>query len=189
MYLIERLEADRQYAEEALHKEKKRKEFLESQVDSISLWKRQEHSSVVQKGQWHRSSWPQLGSSKTTNTSIFTAALIPEHEACVRDVAELKWQLKVAREKLDRAQEKLVHSEAPNQRLHDDISFTKKQIPIVNENLEHQRGLTDRVRTAQSEVTSPLIILVSNNDSHVYIFKPEASCLLGHIHSHIIIFI
>lgn len=59
MYLIERLEADRQYAEEALHKEKKRKEFLESQVDSISLWKRQEHSSVVQKGQWHRS-WPHL---------------------------------------------------------------------------------------------------------------------------------
>lgn len=57
MYLIERLEADRQYAEEALHKEKKRKEFLESQVDGISLWKRQEHSSVVQKGQWHRS-WP-----------------------------------------------------------------------------------------------------------------------------------
>lgn len=59
MYLIERLEADRQYAEEALHKEKKRKEFLESQVDGISLWKRQEHSSVVQKGQWRRS-WPHL---------------------------------------------------------------------------------------------------------------------------------
>lgn len=51
VYLIERLEADRQYAEEALHKEKRRKRFLENKVDSISLWKQQEHSFVVQKGQ------------------------------------------------------------------------------------------------------------------------------------------
>lgn len=50
VYLIERLEADRQYAEEALHKEKRRKHFLENKVDSISLWKQQEHSFVVQKG-------------------------------------------------------------------------------------------------------------------------------------------
>lgn len=49
--LIERLEADRQYAEEALHKEKRRKILLESKVDSIALWKQQEHSFVVQKGQ------------------------------------------------------------------------------------------------------------------------------------------
>lgn len=52
MYLIERLEAERQYAEEALHKERKRKRFLESQVDGISLWKQQERSQVVQKGRW-----------------------------------------------------------------------------------------------------------------------------------------
>lgn len=51
MYLIERLEADRQYAEEALHKEKRRKRFLENKVDSISMWKQEEHSFVVQKGQ------------------------------------------------------------------------------------------------------------------------------------------
>lgn len=50
MCLIERLEADRQYAEEAVHKEKRRKRLLESKVDSISLWKQQEHSFVVQKG-------------------------------------------------------------------------------------------------------------------------------------------
>ena len=50
MCLIERLEADRQYAEEAVHKEKRRKRLLESEVDSISLWKKQEHSLVVQKG-------------------------------------------------------------------------------------------------------------------------------------------
>lgn len=50
MYLIERLEADRQDAEEALHKEKKRKRFLENKIDSISLWKQQEHAFIVQKG-------------------------------------------------------------------------------------------------------------------------------------------
>lgn len=52
MYLIERLEAERQHAEEALHKERKRKRFLESQVDGMSLWKQQERSQVVQKGRW-----------------------------------------------------------------------------------------------------------------------------------------
>lgn len=51
MYLIERLEADRQYAEEALRKEKRRKRFLENKVDNISMWKQEEHSFVVQKGQ------------------------------------------------------------------------------------------------------------------------------------------
>ncbi len=34
--VIERLEADRQYVVEALHKERKRKRFLENEVDSIS---------------------------------------------------------------------------------------------------------------------------------------------------------
>lgn len=52
MYLIERLEADRQYAEEALHKERQRKRILESEVDSITLWKQQEHALAVLKGLW-----------------------------------------------------------------------------------------------------------------------------------------
>lgn len=50
MYLIERLEADRQYAEEALHKETQRKRILESEVDSIILWKQEELALAVQKG-------------------------------------------------------------------------------------------------------------------------------------------
>lgn len=70
-------------------------------------------------------------------------------------MAELKQQLKVAREELDQAQEKLVESETPNQRLHEDISFTKKQIPIVRENLERQKGLINQIQIAQSEV--PLV--------------------------------
>ncbi|XP_034744642.1 coiled-coil domain-containing protein 178 isoform X1 [Etheostoma cragini] len=123
LYLIERLEADRQYAEEALHKEKRRKRFLENKVDSISLWKQQEHSFVVQK----------------------------EHEACIRDITELKWQLKLEREKLDLAQEKLSHTKVLNQTLHEDINFAKKQIPIVNENLALQRGIINQINIAQAE--------------------------------------
>ncbi|XP_033505991.2 coiled-coil domain-containing protein 178 isoform X1 [Epinephelus lanceolatus] len=123
MYLIERLEADRQYAEEALRKEKKTRRFLKNKVDSISLWKQQEHSFVVQK----------------------------EHEACIRDITELKGQLKLEREKLEQAQEKLSHAEALNQSLHEDINFAKKQIPIVKENLELQKGIINQINTAQAE--------------------------------------
>ncbi|KAM7379438.1 hypothetical protein PAMP_004987 [Pampus punctatissimus] len=123
VYLIERLEADRQYAEEGLHKEKRRKKFLENKVDCISLWKQKEHSFVVQK----------------------------EHEDCIRDITELKWQLKVEREKLDQVQEKLSHIEVLNQHLNEDISFAKKQVPIVRENLDLQRGIINQINTLQAE--------------------------------------
>ncbi|XP_047444516.1 coiled-coil domain-containing protein 178 [Mugil cephalus] len=123
VYLIERLEADRQYAEEALQKEKRRKIFLENKVDSIALWKQKEHAFVVQK----------------------------EHEACIRDITELKWQLNLEREKLDQVQEKLTRTEVLNQHLHEDISFAKKHIPIVRENLDIQRSLIDQINDAQAE--------------------------------------
>ncbi|KAM8850712.1 coiled-coil domain-containing protein 178 isoform 4-T4 [Spinachia spinachia] len=123
VYLIERLEADRQYAEEALGKEKRKKTFLENKVDSITIWKQREHAFVVQR----------------------------EHEACIRDIAELKWQLRREREKLDQAQEKLSLTEVWNQNLHEDINFARKQIPIVGENLDLQRGLVDQINSAQAE--------------------------------------
>ncbi|XP_037313313.2 coiled-coil domain-containing protein 178 [Pungitius pungitius] len=123
VYLIERLEADRQHTEEALHKEKERKRFLENKVDSVTIWKQQEHAVVVQR----------------------------EHEACIRDISKLKWQLRREREKLDQAQEKLSLTEVWNQNLHEDINFARKQIPIVRENLELQRGLIDQLNSAQAE--------------------------------------
>lgn len=52
MYLIERLEADRQYAEEALHTEGQKKRILESEVDRMALWKQQELTLAVQEGLW-----------------------------------------------------------------------------------------------------------------------------------------
>uniref|UniRef100_A0A3Q3F8J7 Coiled-coil domain containing 178 n=1 Tax=Labrus bergylta TaxID=56723 RepID=A0A3Q3F8J7_9LABR len=141
VYLIERLEADRQYAEEALRKEKRRKRFLENKVDSISLWKQKEHSFVVQK----------------------------EHEACIRDITELKWQLKMEREKLFQAQEKLSYTEVLNQRLQEDISFAKKQLPIVKENMEVQRGIIHEINTSQPEADE----VCSKTQSDLLLVKKE----------------
>lgn len=76
-----------------------------------------------------------------------------EHEACIRDVTELKWQLKLQKEKLDQAQEKLSHTEVLNQRLHEDINFAKRQIVIVKENLAIQRDIIDQINSAKAEVT------------------------------------
>ncbi|XP_069014140.1 coiled-coil domain-containing protein 178 [Embiotoca jacksoni] len=121
--LIERLEADRQDAEEALHTEKRRKIFLESKVDSISLWRQKEHAFVVQR----------------------------EHEACIRDITELKWQQKLERDKVHQVKEKMFHTELLNRRLQEDINFSKKQIPVVTENLEIQRGIIKQINTAQAE--------------------------------------
>lgn len=76
-----------------------------------------------------------------------------EHEACIRDITELKWQLKQEKEKLDQAQEKLSHTEVLNQRLHEDINFAKKQIVIVKENLAIQRDIINQINSAKAEVT------------------------------------
>ncbi|TNN64943.1 Coiled-coil domain-containing protein 178 [Liparis tanakae] len=121
--LIERLEADRQDAEEALRKEKRRKRFLENQIDGISQWKKQERSLLIQK----------------------------EHDGCIKEISELKWQLKLDREKLDQAQEKLSYAEAWNRSLREDIDFAKKQIPIVKANLDLQRGIINQINAAQAE--------------------------------------
>lgn len=95
----------------------------------------------------------------------------------MRDITDLKWQLKQEREKLDRAQEKLSHTEAVNQSLHEDIDFAKKQIPIVKENLDLQRDIINQINTAQAEVTSNLIYSFKNN-FYVYIILETCVCLL-----------
>ncbi|XP_024908375.1 coiled-coil domain-containing protein 178 isoform X2 [Cynoglossus semilaevis] len=123
MCLIERLEADRQFAEEALLIEKQRKKFLENKVDRLSLWKQQECSSVVQKA----------------------------HEACVRDMSDLKIKLKLEKEKLHQVQKTLSDTEMLNHRLQEDINFAKKQIPIVKENLDLQDTKINQINTVKAE--------------------------------------
>lgn len=54
VYLIERLEADRHNAEEALLVEKKRRRTLGKKMDYICLWRQQEFPVAVQKGQRHK---------------------------------------------------------------------------------------------------------------------------------------
>lgn len=110
---------------------------------------------------------------------------LAEHEACIRDIAELKWQLKLEREKLDHAREKLAHAEVLNQRLHEDIRFAKKQVPIVKENLELQRAIINQINTAQAEVTSNLIHSCFENNSCLYSRSQEDRTLLtcGMVHN------
>ncbi|XP_013885583.1 coiled-coil domain-containing protein 178 [Austrofundulus limnaeus] len=123
MHLIERLEADRQHAEEALQNEKSKRHTLENKVDSISLWRQTEHPALVQK----------------------------EHEACRRDITELRWQLKREKKKSDQLQEKVSHAELLNQHLQEDISFTREQLPLMRENLDIQRGLINQIQAAKAE--------------------------------------
>ncbi|KAM4557110.1 coiled-coil domain-containing protein 178 isoform 1-T1 [Fundulus diaphanus] len=123
VHLVERLEADRQYAEEALQKEKRRRKTLESKVDSISLWKLMEHPSIVQK----------------------------EHEACSRDITELKWLLKLENQKVDQVQKKLSQAEMLNRKLQEDVDFARNQIPIVRENLDRQNDALHQIDTAQAQ--------------------------------------
>lgn len=52
-YLIDRLEADRQEAKEALLKEKRTRETLMKKMDSLTLWRIHEFPVVVQNGEWH----------------------------------------------------------------------------------------------------------------------------------------
>lgn len=56
------------------------------------------------------------------------------------------------REKLDQAREKLSHTEGLNQRLHKDISFAKKQVPIVKEKIDLQKDLVNEIDAKQAEV-------------------------------------
>nr|XP_015812242.2 coiled-coil domain-containing protein 178 [Nothobranchius furzeri] len=123
MHLIERLEADRQQAEEALQDEKRKRINLETKVDNISVWRQTEHSKAVQK----------------------------EHEACRRDIAQLKWKLQMETDNVDQVQVKFSRAKELNQRLQEDIEFATKQLPIVKENLKVQEGIINQIREAQAK--------------------------------------
>lgn len=157
MCLIERLEANRQYAEEALHTEREKKRILGSEVDSMALWKQQELTLAVREGLWQHLLRVFDGQNNESNTllhsfHICVSPLLPEHEACISDIAELKRQLELKQDQLDQAQEKLSHAELLNQRLHQEISSAKAQIPNVKESLELQRGITTQIKVAQAQV-------------------------------------
>ncbi|XP_056149221.1 coiled-coil domain-containing protein 178 [Lampris incognitus] len=122
--LMERLETNRQNAQEALEEERRTKRSLEEQVDSISRWKQQEHASVIRR----------------------------EHEAYMRDISELRRHLRVKQRKRDQVKEKLLHTEVLNQHLHEHISFVRKQRALIKEKLELENDRVSQITARLSEV-------------------------------------
>ncbi|KAL2097790.1 hypothetical protein ACEWY4_006997 [Coilia grayii] len=122
-YLINRLEADRQDAKEALQKERQTHERLGNKMDNLALWRQQEFPVVVQK----------------------------EHEACMRDISELMWHLKRKKEKLEQVKDKVTHTEVLHHRLTEDINFVKKHGPLVKEKLEMESAIMSKIKAAQTE--------------------------------------
>lgn len=132
MYLIEWLEADRQHTEEVLHKERRRKRFLENKVES-RVEATRAHIGCA-KGSFLTIKLCYVASKQRTKCShsVLTTTSFLEHEGCIRDIAELKWQLKVERVKLNQAQETFAHwGVKPG--LYEDFSFAKNP----NKNQHH----------------------------------------------------
>ncbi|XP_062412169.1 coiled-coil domain-containing protein 178 isoform X2 [Sardina pilchardus] len=122
-FLIDRLEADRQEAKEALLKEKQTRERLGKKMDSLALWRLQEFPVVIQN----------------------------EHESCIRDILELNWHLTRKKGKLEQVKDKVTHTQMFNLRLNEDIDFVKKHGPLVKEKLEMENEIMNRIRAAQIE--------------------------------------
>ncbi|KAM6948712.1 coiled-coil domain-containing protein 178 [Aplochiton taeniatus] len=123
VHLVERLETDRQDAKEVLQTETEKRRTLEKKVDSIMLWKQMEFPVAVQK----------------------------EHEACARDISELKWHLKLRGEKLIQVKDKYNQAEVLNKRLHEDITFVEKHGPLVKEKLQLESRVMNQIQMAQEE--------------------------------------
>ncbi|XP_041962522.1 coiled-coil domain-containing protein 178 isoform X3 [Alosa sapidissima] len=122
-YLIDRLEADRQEAKEALLKEKQTRERLRKKMDSLTLWRQQEFPVVIQN----------------------------EHEACMRDIRELNWHLIRKKGKLEQVKDKVTHTQVLHLRLNEDIDFVKKHGPLVKEKLVMETDIMNKIRAAQIE--------------------------------------
>ncbi|CAL8280328.1 unnamed protein product [Lota lota] len=123
VYLLERLEANRRDVEDSLLKEKGRSKRLEKRLHSIALWKQHEHAAVVQK----------------------------EHEACIRDISELKWHLRRRREAVECLQEKMAGLELVNGRLHEDIGAVQKHGPLLREKMEQETRLMEELTAALTQ--------------------------------------
>ncbi|XP_076826397.1 coiled-coil domain-containing protein 178 [Brachyhypopomus gauderio] len=122
--LVERLETGRREAGEALREEHQKAQRLRRKQDSLSLWKLQHFPTAVQL----------------------------EYEVCTRDIAELKWHLKLREEQRRRARAVLGRAEAQNRRLVDDVDFLQKHGPLVKDKLQLETEVMKQIRreTAQA---------------------------------------
>ncbi|XP_056452178.1 coiled-coil domain-containing protein 178 [Gadus chalcogrammus] len=123
VYLLERLEADRQDGEDTLLTEKGRRKRLEKRLRGVALWKQHEHATAVQK----------------------------EHEACIRDISELQWHLKHRRAAAEAQRGKLAGLELVNGRLREDIAAAQTQAPLLGEKTEQETRLLEDLTAAQTQ--------------------------------------
>ncbi|XP_047667062.1 coiled-coil domain-containing protein 178 isoform X2 [Tachysurus fulvidraco] len=121
--LIKRLESDRQEAKEALQEERHKAQRLRRKQDTLSLWKQQQFPVVVQL----------------------------EYEACTRDIAELRWHLKVKNHQMQQVRNFLKQAETQNHHLLQNIDFVKKQEPLVKDKLLLEDENTKQIASARTE--------------------------------------
>ncbi|CAL8366582.1 unnamed protein product [Boreogadus saida] len=123
VYLLERLEADRQDGEDTLLTEKGRRKRLEKRLRGVALWQLHEHGTAVQK----------------------------EHEACIRDISELQWHLKGRRAAAEGQRGKLSGLELVNGRLREDIAAAQRRAPLLGEKTEQETRLLEDLTAAQTQ--------------------------------------
>ncbi|XP_017320591.1 coiled-coil domain-containing protein 178 isoform X3 [Ictalurus punctatus] len=126
--LIKRLESDRQEAKESLQEERYKAQRLRRKQDSLSLWKQQE----------------------------FPVAVQLEYDACTRDIAELRWHLRVNGDRTRQVRNTLKQAEMQNHRLLEKIEFVKTQRPLLKEKMHLEHGNTKRIESARTEASKVL---------------------------------
>ncbi|XP_011829780.1 PREDICTED: coiled-coil domain-containing protein 178 isoform X3 [Mandrillus leucophaeus] len=104
VHLIKSLETDRAEAEEALKRQRSRKNMINLKIDSWSVWKLQELPLAVQK----------------------------EHEACLRDVIELQWHLEDKVNQLEHFAKQKMELEEANAKIQADIDYMNEHGPLLD---------------------------------------------------------
>ncbi|XP_030623509.1 coiled-coil domain-containing protein 178 [Chanos chanos] len=145
LYLTERLETDRRETEETLCEEKKKARKLRQKIDSLSLWKQQ----------------------------VFPVTVQNEHEACSRDICELKWHLKKRKDQLQQVKDRLIQTEVLNQRLNEDIDFVKREGCLVKGKLQLESEIMEQIQSSQDEANETLTKTLSKLKSLQQELKKE----------------
>lgn len=75
-----------------------------------------------------------------------------EYDACTRDIAELRWHLRVNGDRTRQVRNTLKQAEMQNHRLLEKIEFVKTQRPLLKEKMHLEHGNTKRIESARTEV-------------------------------------
>ncbi|XP_054980799.1 coiled-coil domain-containing protein 178 [Sorex araneus] len=110
IHLIKSLETDRAEAEDALLKQKLRREKLSVKIDSWSIWRLQKIPLAVQK----------------------------EHDAFLKDIVELQRDIENKTHKLKYLQEQKENLETYNEKIQADIEYMRSQVPLLLKKQRHE---------------------------------------------------